>query len=122
MTFENVTISASEGLTVGSEGVKFVGTMGQSTLPQSENYLFLGESNTLYWPNEATNLKGFRAYFLVSGSVAPHSSPARFVIRNTPTTIQNADSSESACKRFEDGHLIIIRNGVKYNVQGQIIK
>ena len=121
MTFNNVTITASTGATVGT-GVQFVGSMGQSELPQANNYLFVGANNTLYWPNTANKLKGFRAYFVVNGSVAPHSTPARLVIRNTPTGLPYTGTNEPACKRIENGQLYIIRNGVKYNAQGQTIK
>ena len=123
MTFNDVTITAHEGQTVGTEGVRFVGTMGQTQLTaNNQEQLFVGANNKLYWPEEDANLKGFRAYFLVSGSVAPHSSPARFVIRNTPTGVQNANSNEPVCKRIENGQVLIIRNGVKYNAQGQTVK
>lgn len=42
---------------------------------------------------------------------------------NTPTAIDEVQSTTSQTnKRFENGQLIIIRDGVKYNVQGQIVK
>lgn len=123
MTFPNVVIKAHEGEAVGTEGVKFVGTMGQSTLSAGNTEtLFVGANNTLYWPEVDSTLKGFRAYFLVSGSVAPHSAPARFVIRNTPTTLQEATRDEPVRKCIENGQVLIIRNGVKYNAQGQTVK
>ena len=42
---------------------------------------------------------------------------------NTPTAIDEVQTSTAQTnKRFENGQLIIIRDGVKYNVQGQIVK
>lgn len=124
MTFNNVAITAYEGQTIGSEGVHFVGTMGQSELTEgNQNQLFLGANNSLYWPNTNNKLKGFRAYFLVSGDVAPHGAPARIVTKeNGATAIGYTDSESAACKRIKDGQVLIIRNDATYNAQGQRVK
>lgn len=121
--FEGVTITASEGQAVGT-GVQFVGTIGQTQLENGNtNYLFLGRNNTLYWPNSNNKMKGFRAYFKVSGSVAPHGAPARMVIRKSPTAVENVQGTEiNAKKVIRDCQLIIMCNGVEYNANGQAIK
>lgn len=123
MTFNNVTITASTGSIVGESGnVQFVGTMGQSELTAGEE-LFLGANNTLYWPSNSNKLKGFRAYFLVNDNVAPHGAPARIVMRDNSTTGVEAVSANIYCtKHIENGRLYIIKNGVRYNAQGQMIK
>ena len=121
--FEGVEIETSVGQAVGI-GVQFVGSMGRTQLENgNENYLFVGANNTLYWPNTNNKLKGFRAYFKVSGSVAPHGMPASFRVRNATTGV--ADVQEAAVctqKVLRDGQLIILRNGVKYNANGQVVK
>lgn len=124
MTFNDVTITAYEGQAIGSEGVQFVGTMGQSEMTEGNtNQLFLGAENNLYWPNASNQLKGFRAYFLVSDAVAPHGAPARIVAKESSTTAtEYTNSDESAHKRIKDGQVMIIRNGLNYNAQGQQIK
>lgn len=121
--FEGVTIETSVGQAVGT-GVQFVGTIGQTQLENgNHDYLFVGANNTLYWPNTDNKLKGFRAYFKVSGDVAPHGAPARMVIRRTPTGVENAQSTELSTKKvLRDGKLIIVRDGIEYNAQGQIVK
>lgn len=121
--FEGVEIETSVGQVVGT-GVQFVGSMGRTQLENgNENYLFVGANNTLYWPNTNNKLKGFRAYFKVSGDVAPHGAPARMVIRKTPTGVEDVKSAAiSAQKVLHDGKLIIVRDGVEYNAQGQIVK
>ena len=123
MAFEGVTIETSVGQAVGT-GVQFVGTIGQTQLENgNHDYLFVGENNTLYWPNTDNKLKGFRAYFKVSGDVAPHGAPARMVIRRTPTGVANVQNTElSTQKVLRDGKLIIVRDGIEYNAQGQIVK
>ena len=121
--FEGVEIETSVGQAVGT-GVQFVGSMGQTQLENgNHDYLFVGANNTLYWPNTDNKLKGFRAYFKVSGDVAPHGAPARMVIRRTPTGVENAQSTEVSTKKvLREGKLIIVRDGIEYNAQGQIVK
>ena len=119
--FRLPTISATSGQAIGDD-VKFVGTIGQSQLPKdNENYLFVGDANTLYWPNTNNPLKAFRAYFLVSGAVAPRLSPAHFVIRSPQDIEEINNNDQSINKTIRNGRLIIRRNGVEYNAAGQII-
>ena len=44
------------------------------------------------------------------------------VIPDTPTAIDNAEAEVKAIKRFENGVLIIEKNGVKYNAQGAVVR
>ena len=41
---------------------------------------------------------------------------------NPPTPIDNAEITEKAVKTIENGQIVIIKNGQKYNVQGQAIR
>ena len=127
LTFNNIVVTTSTGLEVGTGDVTFVGTIGRSTLPYgNQSYLFVGAENTLYWSavNDDTSMKGFRAYFRINGGEQPEiprNSPARLVIpAQLPTAIENASAKFGGSqKRMVNGQLIIIRNGVKYNIQGQ---
>ena len=125
MVFRGVTVTQSTGQAVGS-GIQFVGTIGRTTLPHGDqNYLFVGNGGKLYWSDSTddTSMKGFRAYFKVSGDVAPHNMPARLVVKpNMPTAIGNTEVKIQSMKTMKNGQLIIIKNGVKYNAQGQMIK
>ena len=130
MTFNDVTVTTSTGSTVTKGSVRFVGTIGRSTLPHGNaNYLFLGANDNLYYSDGAddTSMKGFRAYFIVdsdaSGDVPRH-APARLVIApKMPTAVENVQGDNvQSTKVIENGQLYIIKNGVKYNAQGQIIK
>ena len=131
MTFNDVTVTESTGSTVTAGNVQFVGTIGRSTLPNATNstdYLFVGSGNELYYPiaDDVTSMKGFRAYFVVNNAsedVIRH-APARLVIApKMPTAVENVSAKigESE-KRIENGQLFIIKNGVKYNAQGQMVK
>ena len=133
LVFKNVNVVTNHGQTLGEEEeVKFVGNIGIATLVEEEqlgydhNKLFLGGNNTLYWPQDNTNLKGFRAYFLVpeGPSGAPKNTPARIVERReTPTGIEPIVNRQSSNRKFLiDGQLYILHNGTMYNVQGQVVK
>ncbi|MBR1922787.1 MAG: leucine-rich repeat protein [Paludibacteraceae bacterium] len=130
MTFTGVTVTASTGSTVTKGDVRFVGTIGRSTLPHGDaDYLFLGANDNLYYSDDYddTSMKGFRAYFIVDSEAStdiPRHAPARLVIApKVPTAIDNVSANLGGSeKRMENGILYIIKDGVKYNAQGQIIK
>lgn len=128
LIFRNVTILTNEGQTIGDEDkVRFVGNVSrQLMLLNDVNNLFVGAENTLYWPNTNNPLRGFRAYFLVpedGPAGVPKNSPARIVQRHdTATDIDKVQDDNGQCtKVFRDGQLVIIKNGMYYNAQGQII-
>ena len=130
MNFTGVTVTTSTGSTVTKGDVRFVGTIGRSTLPHGDaDYLFLGANDILYYSDDYddTSMKGFRAYFIVdnaSGDVSRH-APARLVIAapKTPTAVENVQGNNvQSTKVIENGQLFIIKNGVKYNAQGKVVK
>lgn len=129
MTFTGVTVTASTGSTVEKSGVRFVGTIGRSTLPHGDDdYLFLGANDNLYYSDNSddTSMKGFRAYFIVdnaSGDVPRH-APARLVIApKMPTAVENVqEDNVQSTKVIENGQLFIVKNGIKYNAQGKVVK
>ena len=63
-----------------------------------------------------------KAYLINSGSGAP--KRMRFIFNNEQqaTGIDNAAEALKSEKRIENGQLIIIKNGVRYNAQGQVVK
>ena len=136
LVFKNVNVVTNHGQTLGGEDeVKFVGNIGIAHLVEEEqlgldhNKLFLGAENTLYWPQYNTNLKGFRAYFLVPNdgpSGAPKNTPARIIERHETATgmeiVESQKSKVESKKLIRDNQLYILHNGTMYNVQGQEVK
>ena len=136
--FENVTIAASEGKAVGENNdVKFVGIFAPQIFPQGDKTkIFVLANNQMAWSGvEATaanSLKSFRAYFQTITEVgggannAPiyNGMPARIVKQESSATdIDNIYGNDvKSIKLLENNQVVIIRNGVKYNVQGQVIK
>ena len=128
--FKNVTISATAGQEVGNDVAKLCGIVDQPVVftPNDQTKLFLAANNTLYWwaGSENSQLNNFRAYFKVNtGSNAParYGMPARIIKGEQHATgIDNAKFNDETIKRLENNQVIIIRNGVKYNIQGQVIQ
>ena len=62
------------------------------------------------------------------GFVLPHTAVAYFIDNvyffkeGATTAIDNAYAKANAVKRIENGQLIIIKNGIRYNVAGQVVK
>ena len=89
--------------------------------------LFVGtpvDGNNLFYPSVDGTLKGFRAYFKIADEVAP-SAPlrrARFVINEQQVATEldaTGQQVEPLRKQIQDGQLIIIRDGVRYDVLGR---
>ena len=67
-------------------------------------------------------LAAHKAYLIYGGAGAPQRM--RFIFNNEQqaTGLDNTNSDFKSEKRIEDGQLVIIKNGVRYNAQGQIVK
>lgn len=102
----------------------FIGSFYKTVIPAGESNLYL-QNNTLYYSEtNNTPIKGTRAWIQLkqSGSLAP--ARARIVLQNQVVTdIQLAEQEENkAIKTIENGQLIIIRDGVRYNAMGVVMK
>lgn len=128
--FKNVTITASAGKAMGEDALKFVGILKPETFAaHDDTKLFLYTNNNLYWWDGDANshMNSFRAFFTVEGGAG--TTP----IKNLPARIVKEDkeamgtesiqpSAVSSLKVLENGHVVIIRNGVKFTIQGQKIQ
>ena len=121
--FEGVTIVNTTGdvaPTVSGEGINiaFTGIIngGGNTNGTSEYYV--GNGGYLY--NGETPILGLRAFFTITDNNGnPAKVRARVVVGENPTTgFENITTTDKAVKIIENGQLIIIRDGVKYNAQG----
>ena len=92
----------------------------KTTFPTAETNYWLAENGYLY--GGATAIEAMRAYFTFPKLTAEQASRMRARVvfnENTETSVDNIAIDESAVKVIQNGQLIIIRNGEKYNVQGQ---
>lgn len=64
-----------------------------------------------------------KAYLTISGGAVDAPKKLRFVFNNEQATgIDNAADGIMSEKRIENGQFVIIKNGVRYNAQGQVIQ
>lgn len=101
----------------------FVGTFVSTTLTANTDILYLGPDNTLYYPEVDTPIKGFRAWFTIHGAAAPVIRRMNIIERTgEATSINLINDAKNDGKYLENGQLIIIRDGVRYNAMGVMIK
>ncbi len=97
-------------------------------LTQENCYVISGtaEYGVGFYRINSNELKAHKAYVLYNAPNSGNSAPKRlrfvFNQEQVVTGIDNANTDTKAEKRIENGQLIIIKNGVRYNVQGQLIK
>jgi hypothetical protein len=121
--FENVTIVNTEGsnytVTGASVKVTFTGIINGSGKTNGSTEYYVGEYGYLY--NGTVEKLGLRAFFTITDEAGnPIKVRARVVAgENVETGIEDIFSTDAPVKVIENGQLIIIRDGVKYNVQGQ---
>ena len=96
-----------------------IAVLDKKTHSNAKDY-WLAENGYLY-PFNNTEIKALRAYFYFPNIST--SSPVRARVafnENVETEVENITAPEiKAIKVIQNGQLIIIREGVKYNVQGQ---
>lgn len=108
------------------DNADFIGNFIKGTIPAGEDNLFLGQNNLLYFSESTTTIKGMRAYFEVKNSSGAPIRHARIVEQSEVVTElelingewQEVKSANGTIKTIENGQLILIRDGKRYNVMG----
>ena len=98
-------------------------------LTQENCYVISGtaEYGVGFYRINSNELKAHKAYVLYNAPNSGNSAPKRlrfvFNQEQTATGMENVQSDKVQCtKVIENGRLIIIKNGIKYNAQGQEIE
>lgn len=120
--FEGVTIESATADHTKRGIVDFRGTFVSMDFNSGDQVLLLLSNNNLAYPQSNKTLKGFRAYFQISGGAAsaPVVRGARIIAgEQVVTAIDLVETqNETVQKVIENGQLIIIKDGVRYNVMG----
>ena len=104
--------------------VEFVSSLWKQTI-HGRNEFYVGANSTLrYASTTGTTVKGNRAFFRKINDAA--SAPRRVVIsidgvETTKVLTEDGELVDTTTKRMENGILIIERNGVRYDAQGNLI-
>ena len=123
-------VVTSDGTTAAEPGNYhgLYGTFTDKTAVTAGNYILY--NNAICQCKENCWVDANRAYIVWDEipTGEPQKMPGRKYIgmgvqgENEETAIEDILSAEAPAKVIENGQLIIIRNGVKYNVQGQIVE
>lgn len=116
---ENVFVDITPKYVV-TQDATMIPVLFKSTFQTAETNYWLAENGYLY--GGATDIEGMRAYFTFPNLTAEQVSRMRARVvfnENTETSVDNITIDEAPIKVIQNGQLIIIRNGEKYNVQGQ---
>lgn len=100
----------------------FIGTFYKSEIPAGENNLYLQNNELFYNETYNTPIKGTRAWIrLKPQGGANNVKAARIVLGGkvaTDISLVNGELVDGTVKTIENGQLVIIRDGVRYNVMG----
>lgn len=120
--FADVEIKEKTGQATSTDKVDFIGSFIKGEVPAGEDNLFLGQNDMLYFSSTATPIKGMRAWFKVKVLNPQHViQHARIVTGGQVVTsidLVNGDIVNETVKTIENGQLVIIRDGVRYNAMG----
>lgn len=105
-------------------GVDVVTPLEDLGLTRSTCYVLSGNSTdgVGFYQCNSDNLKAHKAYLPYAGGPAGAPRHIRFVFDETEDVGQVQGENVQDTKVLRKGQLIIIRNGVEYNVAGQIVK
>ena len=124
LDFLNVTVNAGAPAEVTHNNVTMKGTYTPFEATSGNCFIFLNDDNTPYWPTTPSTLKPFRSYFVVNaGGALVCGMPVNVVEpENVPTALDNIHNDVPFGKTIQNGMLVIEKNGVRYNAQGQMVK
>ena len=120
----NVTLNTTlKPVTVGNVTMQPLLNPIEYDYTQDNVLFFLGSNNYLYYKANNNIILGLRSYFTFAG-ITEYSQAAQVRARvvfneNEATGLDNLTTEDAPIKIMQNGQLIIIRDGVKYNIQGQ---
>ena len=100
----------------------FVGSFYKDVIPAGENNLYLQDNNLYYSETNDTPIKGTRAWIRLKPSSPNHVRARIIMAGQVATAIDLVDAENNTLKTIENGQLVIIRDGIRYNVLGVTIK
>jgi hypothetical protein len=136
-TVASFTLTPSEAEAVSAEGNILLGVDGATPVSDVIEaghtcYVLSGHStdNSVtglgFYIYEGENIPAHKAYINWAGGSGSNQAPRRmrfvFETEQTATGVENVQGNVQSTKVIENGVLYIIKNGVRYNAQGQMVK
>jgi len=121
-TVASFTLTPSDAEAVPVNAINHLQGSDESIATPENCYVLAGTDGVVgFYHYTAANLNAHKAYVVYSGSLqAPRRMPFIF---DAATGVENVQGDKiQSTKIIENGQVIIIRNGVRYNAAGQTIK
>ena len=118
---EDVTIDITP-VTIQTNDAHMIPVLKTENFTGQDNTFFMGTNCDLWNKSADGKIKGMRAYFKLLNLTSEQlrNVRARVVFNeNEATGLDNLTTEDAPIKIMQNGQLIIIRGGVKYNIQGQ---
>ena len=122
--FIDVQFSVAAAVSTSKTNADFVGSFVKKNITASEDLLYVGAYDKLYFLSVDYAMPGLRAWFVIHDLPSALHSPRalkgmRLSERNKmPTDIQPIETPNNARKVLRNGQLYILRDGVIYNMTG----
>lgn len=127
--FTDVKFTAYTASATTKTNANFVGSFVKTPLTASDNLLYVGPENKVFFLSVDYDMPGMRAWFVIHDVPAALGSPkalrsARIIEKEQITTsILNVETSGDAARKvLYNGQIVIIRGNEMYNMQGQHIQ
>lgn len=98
-TFNGVTINSNASTVTSTDIVNFIGCFKPATI-SGDTYLYLGDENTLYWPESSVTIGTFGAYFELPAGQHAKSFVLNFDDDNETTGIKQINNAASATDTY----------------------
>ena len=121
----NFTLAVSEAAAVTFTATNSLQGSDNGIAAPADCYVLSGEDGVVgFYRYTGADLNPHKAYVIYSGSqsIAPRRMPFVFNAEQTATGVESEEAEAGSRKVMENGRLVIIRNGVRYDAQGQVIE
>ena len=117
------TLAPSDADAVSVEGNRLEGSDVSIATPTNCYVLSCKNDLVGFYHYNGANLNPHKAYIIYDAPNSGNQAPQRLrFVFDQATGVENVQGNVQSTKVFENGVLYIIKNGAKYNAQGQVVK
>ena len=123
ISLSNVAVAAASATDAEAGDASLVGSYANNTAVTEDAGNYILSNNTIYPVGENVKVNAYRAYINITGSTPARA--LRFVVGEI-TGVDNVEAATEATlkdgKYLENGKIVIVKNGQKFNANGQQVK
>ena len=123
ISLNNVAVAAANASNAQADDASLVGSYVNNTVVEKDAGNYILSNNTIYPVGDDVKVNAYRAYINITSSTPARS--LRFVVGDI-TGVDNVEAATEATlkdgKYLENGKIVIVKNGQKFNANGQQVK